>query len=318
MLRRPQVVVIACFWCSEAALGNPLCLRALRVENLPATDKVEDNVEGLGWWGGRCTCPSGAEYLVGDNGDFCGSLACFGGGVSGACQQAKGGGWAGRRVTCEPPPLTTLLITQGRGGKTVARTPNSESRTLSPAWPTPLCIAEDDAAGFQLCFELHSTGTRQPVATLHVCLEEPAAVLPAGPRSLELQGLEKSGQAPSLHFHVVAFEPPVPPAPPAPPSPPRMPPPLPLYPRLQDFPTVETIATTASGLTELLDRFRGARSIAVIGSSGNLLYRNYGAEIDRHDAVIRINGATTAGYACMHACTHACMSGCTRTPRHTV
>ena len=38
------------------------------------------------------------------------------------------------------------------------------------------------------------------------------------------------------------------------------------------------------------------KSVAVVGSSGNLLYRGYGPEIDEHDVVIRANGATTAGY----------------------
>ena len=36
--------------------------------------------------------------------------------------------------------------------------------------------------------------------------------------------------------------------------------------------------------------------IAVVGSSGNLLFRGRGPEIDAHDVVIRVNGATTAGY----------------------
>ena len=38
------------------------------------------------------------------------------------------------------------------------------------------------------------------------------------------------------------------------------------------------------------------RTIAVVGSSGNLRYRGHGRLIDEHDVVIRVNGATTAGY----------------------
>ena len=41
---------------------------------------------------------------------------------------------------------------------------------------------------------------------------------------------------------------------------------------------------------------RIARSIAVVGSSGNMLYRGRGKEIDGHDVVIRVNGAETFGY----------------------
>ena len=33
----------------------------------------------VGTWGGVCTCPDGEKYLVGDNADQCGSLACGGG-----------------------------------------------------------------------------------------------------------------------------------------------------------------------------------------------------------------------------------------------
>jgi hypothetical protein len=40
----------------------------------------------------------------------------------------------------------------------------------------------------------------------------------------------------------------------------------------------------------------GKISIAGVGSSGNLLYRGYGKEVDEHDIVIRINGAPVDGY----------------------
>ena len=38
------------------------------------------------------------------------------------------------------------------------------------------------------------------------------------------------------------------------------------------------------------------RTVAVVGSSGNLLFGNYGAEIDSHGLVMRFNEAITAGY----------------------
>ena len=51
-----------------------------------------------------------------------------------------------------------------------------------------------------------------------------------------------------------------------------------------------------NGLARLLSRIHNSTSIAVVGSSGNLLYRKHGAEIDAHDVVIRINDPPTDGY----------------------
>eukprot|EP00966_Prymnesium_polylepis_P170094 3932216-Prymnesium_polylepis.1 len=56
----------------------------------------------LGVWGGTCTCPDGRVYTAADNGDICGSLACFGG-VAGECQQREGI-WAFREVHCARLP----------------------------------------------------------------------------------------------------------------------------------------------------------------------------------------------------------------------
>merc|ERR1711976_686817 len=47
-------------------------------------EAVEDLYEYVGYplvggWGGRCRCPSGQVYEVGDNNDGCASLACIGG-----------------------------------------------------------------------------------------------------------------------------------------------------------------------------------------------------------------------------------------------
>ena len=41
---------------------------------------------------------------------------------------------------------------------------------------------------------------------------------------------------------------------------------------------------------------RARASVAVVGSSGNLLFHGHGNEIDRHDVVIRVNGAVIQGY----------------------
>lgn len=56
----------------------------------------------VGLWGGTCTCPDGHIYQVGDNLDYCGSLACFGG-VSGACGENNAEG-SHYRVFCAVPP----------------------------------------------------------------------------------------------------------------------------------------------------------------------------------------------------------------------
>ena len=45
--------------------------------------QVMDNSNKVGLWGGECTCPDGQMYLVGDNLDLCGSLACAGGDETG-------------------------------------------------------------------------------------------------------------------------------------------------------------------------------------------------------------------------------------------
>ena len=52
----------------------------------------------------------------------------------------------------------------------------------------------------------------------------------------------------------------------------------------------------ADGYLELKRRFQFDRTVGVIGSSGNLLYRSHGSEIDRLGVVMRFNGAVTAGY----------------------
>jgi hypothetical protein len=49
-----------------------------------ASENVYERQAGVGSWGGKCTCPNGQTYDVGDNNDSCGSLACVGG-VSGEC-----------------------------------------------------------------------------------------------------------------------------------------------------------------------------------------------------------------------------------------
>ena len=76
-------------------------------------DIVEENAPTAGGHGGSCTCPDGSVYQVGDNYDYCGSLACVGG-TSGTCNSLDGV-WSSRKVTCnsenivEPSPPPPLL-----------------------------------------------------------------------------------------------------------------------------------------------------------------------------------------------------------------
>ena len=81
-----------------------------------ASVDVHKKMNGVGGWGGVCVCPSGAEFQVGDMGNSCGSLACFGG--TAKRQSSKhnaqnndktcGAGWInsanhGKGVTCAKP-----------------------------------------------------------------------------------------------------------------------------------------------------------------------------------------------------------------------
>jgi len=64
--------------------------------------------DNVGVWGGTCTCADGLVYLVGDEGNACGSLACENG-LPGSCNHYVSI-WAHRKVKCAdpwppPPPL---------------------------------------------------------------------------------------------------------------------------------------------------------------------------------------------------------------------
>merc|ERR1712054_691753 len=65
-----------------------------------AKDKGTKRAKNVGGWGGKCTCPNGKVYWVGDNNNWCKSLACFGG-KSGKCMR-KMGKWSNVSVKCAP------------------------------------------------------------------------------------------------------------------------------------------------------------------------------------------------------------------------
>ena len=84
-------------------------MHAHREHPLPGMPRtvVQPNTPGVGVWGGTCTCPDGQSYQVGDNSDFCGTLACIGG-VSDHCNEWDDAAWAGRQVICGPRASDTL------------------------------------------------------------------------------------------------------------------------------------------------------------------------------------------------------------------
>lgn len=78
------------------------------------TSNAYHRVEGVGGWGGWCTCPDGQRYDVGDRYDGCArgpaSLACEGG-TPGACHKEVNWTRFAMKVTCAPPP--TYVEPQG-------------------------------------------------------------------------------------------------------------------------------------------------------------------------------------------------------------
>merc|ERR1740121_1979460 len=83
-------------WCEAAAPEQP---------KDPFQNRYE-KTEGIGGWGGWCTCPDGRGYNVGDRNDGCAngssSLACIGG-IPGVCNRQFQDSRAGMQVTCKAP-----------------------------------------------------------------------------------------------------------------------------------------------------------------------------------------------------------------------
>lgn len=94
--------------CAEVHLGTT-------TTTIPVSgNTIIENAPGVGGWGGSCTCPDGMEYKVGDNNDFCGSLACIGG-ASGTCHP-QAGAWSNRKVVCAASSNTVIENAAGVGG----------------------------------------------------------------------------------------------------------------------------------------------------------------------------------------------------------
>jgi len=97
----------------------------------------------VGGWGGPCTCPSGAVYMVGDQNNHCASLSCEGG-VAGECHKNRGA-WSYKSVKCaiQPPPPPSPPL------PSPSRPPLPPSPPLSP--PPPPAWWRIEAEGVNQC-----------------------------------------------------------------------------------------------------------------------------------------------------------------------
>ena len=74
---------------------------------------VTEKAPGVGGWGGSCTCPNGQTYGVGDNYNYCASLACING-KAGTCNRKIDAEWAHRKVVCSGESVGITLIRLAR------------------------------------------------------------------------------------------------------------------------------------------------------------------------------------------------------------
>ena len=221
---------------------------------------VFENDPHVGEWGGVCTCPDGATYNVGDNGDWCESIACRGG-KGGKCLKQDGWPGSGRSVDCAPLP--TLVLYEQTSGVAFATStsglgifapdicPNCK-RLPTPTplkgsafhWQAEVCV-ESTRIHSTVCFQLAAD---EAGPSKHACLPSPIAAMDDGKATLFLVG-SGSPSGGKLVFDVVRRHPsPLPPVPPTmrakspsshpPPTAPDIAPlPSPLAPRPSQDPT---------------------------------------------------------------------------------
>ena len=85
---------------------GPWSHRSVACVDVSRLNKVTEDAEDAGGWGGDCTCPDGQLYQVGDK-DFGGKeLACIGG-KAGKINE-KNGAWSHRKVVCSACPPGTI------------------------------------------------------------------------------------------------------------------------------------------------------------------------------------------------------------------
>ena len=197
----------------------------------------------IGVWGGKCTCPDGRVYQVGDEGNICGSVSCEGG-TQGTCNEGEGE-WAFRKVVCAPAkkrPRSANKNSHHRDSK--AGTWGGEC--TCPDGQVYLVGDEQNQCGSLMCkggapglcnrYESHWAGMAAECGTPWP--NPPPPSLPAGPQSppLPMTPLRQLPPLPQLPLplpplpHAPADPSPSPPPPPPPPPPLASPPPHPPHP----------------------------------------------------------------------------------------
>ena len=217
-------------------LSPPICFNDIRlIDERNSTQnsiQVADALAGV--WGGVCTCPDGNRYLVGDNADFCSSLACVGG-KSGDCTRAVGR-WQHRRVICGLPQTLSLFY-QARSGVAAPIVslglPDVQQPRFS-VWYGPVCLS---ATNMDVCFRVsggESSSVLEGCTSLLLLGRSSSVHLPV---ALHVEAThQKSGvhahtavaQSATLHLEAAFAQPPSPPIEPRPKAPPPQPPPPPL------------------------------------------------------------------------------------------
>ncbi|KAL1496870.1 hypothetical protein AB1Y20_014453 [Prymnesium parvum] len=226
-----------------------VCLHSIRMKGLHWENTVVDNVAGV--WGGTCTCPDGQEYFVGDNADFCESLAC-----------EEQGPWSTRRskVDCATAPPASLTLTVESKAALEEGSPawrevlesysvesGEQGSPSSIAWEGQLCVPRAISTKVQFCFDVGIDSSprgvgatareKEPLASGclgHAIMLQAIQFTKAAEANEPSPATETSGGAPptsvplshsvTLSFSFTFAYPPAPPLPPFPPLPPQPPP----------------------------------------------------------------------------------------------
>jgi len=223
-----------------------LRLTEVHATGLKLENKVQHDQGGV--WGGTCTCPDGQTYSVGDNGDYCTTLACVGG-QSGPCNK-KEGPWTKTKakVTCAAhAPHTVLRVSESRSTGGV-RSADPDMQTMQASvtqavqlqWDGSFCMAQDTGTR-QLCFDVAQVGiTAGGTALSTGCVDYQQLASFALSNSASIVRARSSSRASAdissislsngitlkaIVQNVYPPSPPLPPNSPLPPHPPPLPPP---------------------------------------------------------------------------------------------
>jgi hypothetical protein len=188
-----------------------------------SSNLVETNVAGVGVWGGPCTCPDGNTYFVGDNSDYCKTIACVGG-TSGECIHTVSEKWRARKVTCAGPVSPDLGPFHLRVHAWHGDFEWSAQLDQNGQSDQEVCVAPAGEA-WPLCFEIRNQASTPVI--YRGCSSIDLVAMATGERTIE----SDTGDDASLRFHVPFLDPPSPPVPAPPPEPPHpsTPPPPPPY-----------------------------------------------------------------------------------------